>query len=222
MNKQISIPTLKRLPLYYNLICQASEKGEKYISSATIAGMINIDDTQVRKDIAATGYVGKPKVGFEVREFKVHLENFLGFNNTKEAFLVGAGNLGIALAKYEGFKKYGLEILALFDDNKSKIGMKVGNKEIFDVSKFPDLVSRMNISIAILTVPPEYAQKTADFLIDSGIKAIWNFAPVNLKTPDHVIVSNQDLAASFITLSQLLAENEKEIIQLNEQDLRKN
>lgn len=204
MNKTISAPTLKRLPSYYNIICQALESGEKYISSATIAKSLDIDDTQVRKDIAITGYVGKPKVGFDVKEFKSHLEDYLGFNKTKEAFLVGAGNLGIALAKYDGFKKYGLEILALFDNDPLKIGVVVAEKEIFHLSKLPDLASRINIQLVILAVPAETAQKVANFLVDSGIKAIWNFAPVNLNVPEDVIVSNQDLGANFITFSLML------------------
>lgn len=205
MNKQISTPALKRLPNYYYILCQAIESGEKYISSATIAKLLDIDDTQVRKDIAATGYVGKPKVGFDIKDFKTHLENFLGLNNTKEAFLIGAGNLGIAFAKYEGFEKYGLRIRALFDEDIHKIGTKVGNKEIFHISKLPDLVKRMNVSIAILTVPAPKAQEVTDFLIDAGIKAIWNFAPAHLQVPEGVIISNQDLASSFLTLSLMLS-----------------
>ncbi|OGI18600.1 MAG: redox-sensing transcriptional repressor Rex [Candidatus Melainabacteria bacterium RIFOXYA12_FULL_32_12] len=206
MSKKISVPTLKRLPNYYNIICQALESGEKYISSAKIAQLLDIDDTQVRKDIAATGYVGKPKVGFDVKEFKAHLEEFLGFNNTKEAFLIGAGNLGIALAKYDGFKKYGLDILSLFDTDPHKVGLKVGKKEVFALSKLPDLVRRMNIQIAILAVPSEVAQDVTDFLVQSGIRAIWNFAPANLKVPDYVLISNQDLAASFVVFSSLISE----------------
>src|SRR3989339_38709 len=196
MSKKLPEPTLKRLPNYYNIICQALESGEKYISSAKIANLLDIDDTQVRKDIAATGYVGKPKVGFDIKEFKAHLEDFLGFNHTKEAFLIGAGNLGIALAKYEGFKKYGLNILALFDTDPHKIGLKIGKKEVFTLTKLPDLARRMNIQIAILAVPSEFAQDVTDFLVQSGIKAIWNFAPANLIVPEGILISNQDLAAS--------------------------
>ena len=204
MNKHISTPTLKRLPNYYHIICQALESGEKYISSATIAKVLDIDDTQVRKDIAATGYVGKPKVGFDVKEFKAHLEHYLGFNKTKQAFLIGAGNLGIALAKYDGFKKYGLEILALFDSDPLKIGISIANKKIFPLSELPNMASSMNVQLAILAVPGEVAQKVADFLVKSGIKAIWNFAPASLNMPEGVIVSNQDLAANFVTFSLML------------------
>lgn len=209
MTKNIPVPSLKRLPNYYHIVCQALESGEKFISSATIARILDIDDTQVRKDIAATGYVGKPKVGFDTKEFKEHLEDFLGFNKTKEAFLVGAGNLGIALAKYDGFRKYGLEILAVFDNDPHKIGIKIGKKEVFPISKLPDLVKRMKVQVAILTVPSEFAQDVTYFLIESGIKAIWNFAPVNLKVPEDVLVRNQDLAANFVVFSTLLSEKRR-------------
>lgn len=210
MNKQISIPTLRRLPNYYPIVCQAFEEGEKYISSATIAKILDIDDTQVRKDIAATGYVGKPKVGFYTQDFKKHLEDFLGFNNTKDAFLVGAGNLGVALAKYEGFNVYGLEIVALFDNDPHKIGLKIRNKEVFSISKFPEMVSNKNIQMVILTIPAESAQSTTDFLVSTGIKAIWNFAPITLRVPKNVLVWNQDLAASFVTLSLHLTVKQKQ------------
>jgi len=203
MRKEVSIPTLRRLPNYYHIVCQALEAGDEYISSKTIARLLDIDDTQVRKDIASVGYVGKPKFGFEVSDFKKHLESFLGFNNTKEAFLIGAGNLGVALAKYDGFKKYGLDILALFDSDPIKVGLSVGNKEVFALAKLPDLAKRMNIQIAIITVPSEFAQGVTDFLVKSGIKAIWNFAPANLSAPDDIFIWNQDLAANFVTFAQL-------------------
>ena len=209
MNKHISLPTLRRLPSYYHIICHALESAEQFISSAAIAKILNIDDTQVRKDIAATGYVGKPKFGFDTKEFKAHLEDYLGFNKTKEVFLVGAGNLGTALAKYDGFKKYGMEILALFDNDPRKVGLKVGGKEVFALSKLPNLVSRMKIKVVILAVPSEPAQEVADFLVKSGIKAIWNFAPVNLQVPVDVIVSNQDLGANFVTFSLMLKDKFK-------------
>jgi redox-sensing transcriptional repressor len=205
MSKQISLPTLKRLPNYYYILCQAVESGEKYISSATMSKLLDIDDTQVRKDIAATGYVGKPKVGFDINDFKSHLECFLGLNESKEAFLIGAGNLGMAFARYEGFKKYGLKITALFDVDIHKIGSRVANKEIFHISKLPDLVNRMNVDIAILTVPAIQAQTIADVLVECGIKAIWNFAPAAISVPEGIIVSNQDLASSFVTLSLMIA-----------------
>lgn len=203
-DKKLTIPTLKRLPLYYNIAIRALEIGEKYISSAFIAEKLDIDATQVRKDIAAIGYVGKPKVGFDTREFSSHLETFLGFSKERNIILVGAGNLGIALAKYDGFSQYGLQINAIFDNDPNKIGMQIFGKNVISMMKMENYISTNNVKIAVLTVPSQFAQEVSDELVASGIKAIWNFAPVNLNLPKDVICWNQDLAASFITFVQLL------------------
>lgn len=202
--KKLTIPTLKRLPLYYNIAIRALVKGENYISSAFIAEKLDIDATQVRKDIAAIGYVGKPKVGFDTKEFSSHLETFLGFSKKRNIILIGAGNLGIALSKYDGFSQYGLQIKAIFDKDPHKIGMQISGKEVISMSEMENYIAKNNIQIAILTLPAQFAQEVADELVKSNIKAIWNFAPVNLDLPKDVICWDQDLAASFITFVQLL------------------
>jgi len=204
-DKSVSLPTLKRLPKYYSIACQALDKGRKYISSKDIAKKLDINDSQVRKDFAAIKHYGRGKLGFELVELKKYLEEFLGFNEQKDAFLIGAGNLGIALAKYDNFERYGLNILALFDNNPQKEGISVGGKQIFHISKFPNLAYRMNVSLAILTVPEHSAQKVADFIVMSGIKYIWNFTSVTLNVPDDVEVWNEDLAASFATFSRFMS-----------------
>ena len=203
-DKKLTIPTLKRLPLYYNIAIKALAGGESYISSAFIAEKLDIDATQVRKDIAAIGYVGKPKVGFDAKEFSSHLENFLGFSKKRNIILIGAGNLGIALAKYDGFTQYGLQMKAIFDKDPHKIGMQISGKEVISMAKMKNYIKENNIQIAILTLPSQFAQEVADELVACDIKAIWNFAPVNLDLPKDVICWNQDLAASFITFVQLL------------------
>lgn len=204
--KKLTIPTLKRLPLYYNIAIRALARGENYISSAFIAEKLDIDATQVRKDIAAIGYVGKPKVGFDAKEFSSHLEDFLGFSKKRNIILIGAGNLGIALAKYDGFAQYGLEIKAIFDKDPHKIGMQISGKDVISMAEMKNYISKNDVQIAIMTLPAQFAQDVADELVASNIKAIWNFAPVNLNLPKDVICWNQDLAASFITFVQLLNE----------------
>ena len=205
MNKKnISTPSLRRLPSYYNIVCQAADADQTYISSKSIASQLDIDDTQVRKDIAAIGYVGKPKVGFDVKDFKTHLEKFLGFEQEREAFIIGAGNLGIALARYDGFEQYGFKLKALFDNDPHKIGLKIANKQVFYINELEQFINENITQIAILTVPAEFAQQVTDNLINMGIKAIWNFAPISLKTPEDVKVWNQNLAGSLITFAQLL------------------
>jgi len=202
--KKLTIPTLKRLPLYYNIAKRALERGESHISSAFIAEKLDIDATQVRKDIAAIGYAGKPKVGFDTKEFTSHLEKFLGFSKQRNIILVGAGNLGIALAKYDGFSQYGLKIKAIFDKDPQKIGMQISGKDIISMAEIKNYIKENNIHIAIMTIPSQFAQEVADELVKSGIKAIWNFAPVNLNLPKNTLCWNQDLAASFITFVQLM------------------
>ncbi len=206
MQKKLSAPTLRRLPRYYRIVCEYYERGEEYIRSCEIAGKLDVDETQVRKDIAAINYSGKPKIGFNIGEFKFHLENFLDLSRPKKAFLIGVGNLGLALAKYNGFSNYGLDIVALFDTDPQKIGLKVGEKEVFHVSEIVNKAKQDNIKIVVLAIPGEEAQKMANLVIEAGIKAIWNFAPVDIEVPGGIIVSNQDLAADFVVLSMKLNE----------------
>lgn len=206
MQKNLSAPTLRRLPRYYRIVCEYYERGKEYIRSCEIARKLDVDETQVRKDIAAISYSGKPKIGFNIEEFKFHLENFLDLSRPKKAFLIGVGNLGLALAKYKGFNNYGLDIVALFDTDPQKIGLKVGEKEVFHVSQITGKAKQDDIKIVVLAIPGEEAQKMADLAIKAGVKAIWNFAPVDIEVPGGIIVSNQDLAADFVVLSMKLTE----------------
>ena len=202
--EQLPLPTLRRLPYYYNILCQMEQDGFTYISSKVIAKQLGIDDTQVRKDIATTGYMGKPKVGFNTKEFREHLEKFLKMKDNKEAFLIGIGNLGVALAKYEGFKKYGLNIIGFFDNDLKKIGQYLSDREILSIEQLEHKIKKKKIKIAILTLPAEEAQEITNLLVKNGIKTIWNFAPVYLKVPENVFVWNENLAASFLSLSQFM------------------
>lgn len=200
----ISLPTLRRLPYYYNIMITFEKNGFKYVSSAVIAKQLGIDDTQVRKDIASTGYIGKPKVGFNTVEFKEHLEDFLGLKEKKEAVLVGAGNLGQALTRFPGFANYGLNISFIFDQDPNKIGQKVNNKEILPMTSLELKVKKKSIQYAILTMRSDEAQNICNKLVSLGVKAIWNFTDSYLEVPDDVFVWNENLAASFITLSHLV------------------
>lgn len=201
---EASYPTIRRLPIYLNLLRGAEREGKMHISSTYIADRLGVEAIQVRKDLAVTGITGQPGVGFKLDELSKAIEDFLGWNNTTDAFIIGAGNLGSALAGYEGFKNYGLNILALFDTDEKKINQKVGEKSIFHLNKLPDLVERMHVRIGILTVPESSAQQCTDFIVDSGIESIWNFTAVKLNVPEHIIVETVDLAASLAVLSSKL------------------
>lgn len=198
MSKNIPDKVSNRLTLYHSILAEYIEKGIEYISSPQIAQRLEIDDSQVRKDFKLLNNAGKCRVGYIVKELKDSIEKTLGFTKAKDAFIVGAGHLGLALAKYDNFNSYGLNILALFDNDPQKIDIQVNNKQIFHLSKLPNLVERLNVDIAILTVPRQYAQEVADFLIDSDIKYIWNFTPAVLKVPPHIKVWNENLIASFL------------------------
>ena len=178
------------------------ESGKEIVSSPQIAELLNIDDSQVRKDVKLLGKFGKTKVGYKVSELKRMIEKTLGFEKTKDAFIVGAGNLGMALAKYDDFGFYGFNILAMFDNDPLKVDLTVNGKQVFHISKLPDLTRRLEVEIAVLTVPRQFGQDTADFLVSSGIRYIWNFTPTVLKLPDSVQVWNENLIGNFLQFTK--------------------
>ena len=200
----VSLPTIRRLPLYASILLNARDNNQTNISSSYIAKELNLEPIQVRKDLAGIGITGQAGIGFPVLELIKAIEKFLGWDNTSDAFIVGAGHLGAALAGYDGFKKHGLNIIALFDSDDSKIGSKIHDKEVFDIDRMRHLTERLGVLIAILAVPAEVAQVSANLMVDAGIKAIWNFTPAKLLVPKGVIVERVDLAASLAVLSSKL------------------
>ena len=199
MDTKISDKVINRLTLYHCILQDFLNKGETYISSGQIAALLDIDDSQVRKDISILNNSGKSRIGYIVKELKKSIETTLGFSKTKKAFIVGAGNLGMALAKYDNFANYGLNIIALFDNDKKKRGTTINNKLlILDINKLPNLARKNNVDIAILTVPGQYAQQTANFLVSAKIKYIWNFTPTVLSVPKDVQVWNENLMGNFL------------------------
>lgn len=197
-NKKFSDKVINRLTLYHCILTDYIKKDIEFISSPAIASLLKIDDSQVRKDLSLLKNSGKCRVGYIVKDLKNNIEKTLGFENTKNAFIVGAGNLGSALAKYDSFTNYGLNVLALFDNNSTKIGTKINEKEVFNIEKLEELAKKLSVEIVILTVPRDYAQKTADFLIKSNIKYIWNFTPTVLAVPANVQVWNENLMGNFL------------------------
>lgn len=198
METKISDKVINRLTLYHCILDDYIKNDIEFISSKQISQLLNVDDSQVRKDINILNNSGKCRVGYIVKELKKSIEATLGFSKTKNAFIIGAGNLGMALAKYDNFTNYGLNIIALFDSDKKKIGGTVNYKMILDINKLPNLARKSNVDIAILTVPKEFAQQTAEYIVNSNIKYIWNFAPVVLKVPSDVQVWNENLMGNFL------------------------
>ncbi len=198
MNTKISEKTINRLTLYHCILRDFITEGKEYISSKQIATLLHIDDSQVRKDINLLNNSGKSRVGYIVKELKKSIESTLGFSKTKKAYIIGAGNLGMALAKYDNFTSYGLNIIALFDNDKSKIGNQINNKSILNIKDLPKFTKEHGAEIAILTVPGQFAQSTAEHIVSANIKYIWNFTPTVLYVPEDVQVWNENLMGNFL------------------------
>lgn len=198
MNKKFPDKVINRLTLYHCILTDFIDKNIEYISSKQIAQLLHIDDSQVRKDINMLNNSGKSRVGYIVKELKIAIERTLGFKKTKKALIIGAGNLGTAIANYSNFTDYGLKILAIFDNSPEKIGKIINGMEIQDIYELSAVTAKEDIDIAILTVPGKFAQSTADFLVNAHIKYIWNFTPVVLSVPDNVQVWNENLMGNFL------------------------
>lgn len=198
MKNELSQRTINRLTQYYTILRDYSKKDIKNVTSSQISQLLNIDETQVRKDVKSINCKGKCKVGYSVNDLKRIIEEVLDYNVIKKAFVIGAGNLGIALSKYSKFSEFGLDIVALFDTDSTKIGTQINNKNVYLLSDLPKKVKEYNVNIAILAIPNKVAQEVCDFLVSSGIKYIWNFVPNILTVPDDVKVWNENLISSFI------------------------
>lgn len=206
----IPIPSVKRLPSYLRIVRQAKENGEKSISATRLASELSLKPIQVRKDLASTGVEGRPKTGFPIDELIVSITHALGWDNSTDALIIGAGNLGSAIAAYDGFSAYGLRIVAIFDKDPRKIGQRIGGLEVLPVDTIYQYIKSHRVTIAVITVPAAQAQATADMLVKCGIRGIWNFAPKNLRVPEYVVMQRTDLAASFAVLSVKLGRKYRE------------
>jgi redox-sensing transcriptional repressor len=202
--RTVSEPTLKRLPLYHRFLKERQAAGRETVSCTDIGLDLDLDPTQIRKDLESVGIVGRPRIGYGLAGMLDALEVFLGWKNMNDAFLVGAGSMGTALLGYRKFEQCGLKIVAAFDQDPSKIGSRIHGKHVLDLPKLPNLATRMHILIGIITVPAAEAQAVADLMVAGGIRAIWNFAPLRLRVPEHIIVHNEDLYGSLASLSQKL------------------
>lgn len=194
--------TILRMPVYLRYLRAVKADGVKYVSSAMVARDINVSAISVRKDFALVSSVaGKPKIGFEVTLLISDIEKFLGYDHVMNAVVIGAGSLGKAFMGYEGFKNYGMKIVAAFDVKEEVIGSSVAGKPVYSMAELKDRIAETQARIAVITVPKTFAQDVCDRAVEFGIKAVWNFAPVRLSVPSGVEVRNEDLAASLALLS---------------------
>lgn len=206
MHHPISVPSLRRLPLYLRLLEAWRAEGREQVSCTHLADALGFDPTQVRKDLAAAGASGRPKVGYELKTLRDCLASFLGWDNPGEAFLVGAGPLGQALLAYEGFAARGMSIVAVFDPDPGRVGGSVGGKPVLPLAKLANLAARMHVRLGVLAVPADAAAEAGRAMAEAGLQGIWNFAPVRLDLGPLVVVEHVDLAQSLAVLSHRLAE----------------
>ena len=207
MDKILTDKVINRLTLYHSILNDYIDKNIEFISSPQIAELLHVDNTQVRKDIAILGYKGKCKVGYKANELRQNIEEALRFKTVKTAVIVGAGNLGMALAKYDNFEAYGFKITAMFDKDPLKIGVKINDKEVFHLNELPKIIKKFKTKITILTVPKQFAQEVTDFIVKSGIKYIWNFTPAVLSVPKDVQVWNENLIGNFLQFTVGVEDN---------------
>jgi len=205
-DNKISMAVIRRLPKYYRYLGDLLTRDINRISSQELSKLTGFTASQIRQDLNNFGGFGQQGYGYNVDELHKQLGKILGLDKTYNTVIVGAGNLGQAVANYRGFEDAGFKVVSLFDKNPKLIGLKIRDIETRDVDNLESYITENNIEIGVISTPKEYGQDIADKFVRSGIKGIWNFAPTDLKVPDDVVVENVHLNESLFTLSYLLKE----------------
>lgn len=201
--KEVSKSVLKRLPAYLTYLRSIPEGSSPNISATALAAALGMGEVQVRKDLAMVSDGGRPKIGYNRENLIEDIEQFLGYDNTTDAVLIGAGKLGQALLDYTGFAEFGVNIVAAFDVAPVADHTDSG-KAIYTMDKLEGFCKANKIRMGIITVPTAHAQEVCDLLIDAGIKAIWSFASVRLDVPSNILVQYENMATSLAVLSMHL------------------
>jgi redox-sensing transcriptional repressor len=208
-NTGVSLTVIRRLPKYYRYLNDLLYKGTTRISSQELSILTGFTASQIRQDLNNFGGFGQQGYGYNVEDLQRELGKILGLNSKYNAVVVGAGNLGQAIANYKGFEDAGFNVLSLFDRNPRVIGLKIRDIEIRDMETIEEFIKEHNVEIGIITTPKESAQEVADIYVKAGIKGIWNFAPTDFSVPEHVIVENVRLNESLFILSYFLKTADK-------------
>jgi len=204
---EFSLRIVERLPKYLQLACELKESGHKFISSSDLSKHFFIDQNNIKKDLSLLKLNGKPNKGYEINEFISSIKMVLGTRRRNRAIVLGAGNLGSAVANYSGFGEFGLEIIGVFDNDSEKSGKVVGRYTIMPASAIGEFLKKYNVRLAIITVPAKDAGAAAMSLYEMGIRYFWNFAPIQLKLPEDAIIKSENLAASYMVLSYQINQN---------------
>lgn len=208
--KNISMAVIKRLPKYHRYLDEMLKNDVDRISSKDLSEKIGFTASQIRQDLNCFGDFGQQGYGYNVKELYNQIREILGLTKEYRTVIIGAGNIGQAIANYTRFDKLGFELQGIFDANPKLIGMKIRDVAIQDIDNLQNFLEHNHIDIGVICVPRINAQKVCDVLVGNGVKALWNFAPVDLIAPEDVIIENVHLSESLLTLSYLLNEKEKE------------
>ena len=208
MDKKISSAVVKRLPRYYRYLSELLEKGIDRISSQELSAKMNVTASQIRQDFNILGGFGQQGYGYTLGILHDEIGKILGLEHDYHVIIVGAGNLGQALANYGGFTKRGFRISGIFDIDPAVIGKVINGVEVLPMSEVEQHVQVNGVNIAALTLPKEQASRTASQLADFGVQAFWNFASTDLNLPEDVVVENVHLAESLMRLSYKLSEKQ--------------
>lgn len=209
-HKQISDAVIKRLPRYHRYLGDLIDEGVDRISSGDLSRRMNVTASQIRQDLNNFGGFGQQGYGYNVKYLYTEISKILGIDKTTDIIVIGGGNFGQALTKYQNFESRGFMIRAVFDRNPERIGTYVRGIPTLDVATLEDYIASHNVDIAVLTIPRTSAQEITDRLVASGVKAIWNFAHLDLDVPDDVIVENVHLSESLMQLSYRISARNKQ------------
>ena len=195
---KVSLKQIERYPIYLNVLLSLRNSGINKVNSRLLANALGCSEEQVRKDLQIVSpNSSKPGCCRDVNLLIEHLKEFLGYNKGNKAILVGVGHLGSALLSFKGFDDYGLDIIAGFDIDPSITGGTVNDKPIYSIFNLDNKIKELGVEVAIVATPKDVTQEIVNKLINSGIKAIWNFVPIHLVVPENIIVENMDLARSL-------------------------
>ncbi|PJI09367.1 MULTISPECIES: redox-sensing transcriptional repressor Rex [Clostridium] len=207
--KNISMAVIKRLPKYHRYLEELLKSEVDRISSKELSEKIGFTASQIRQDLNCFGDFGQQGYGYNVKDLHKEIDNILGLTKKYNTIIVGAGNIGQAIANYINFEKLGFYLDAIFDVNPKLIGLKIHDVEVQDVDLIGEFLQNNKVDIGIICVPSKSAQKVCDIIVKNNVNGIWNFAPIDLITPENVIVENVHLSDSLLTLSCLLKDLKK-------------
>jgi len=203
-DNKVSLTVIRRLPKYHRYLSDLMDKGISRISSQELSVLTGFTASQIRQDLNNFGGFGQQGYGYNVEDLQRELGKILGLDQKYNAVIVGAGNLGQAIANYRGFEDAGFRVLSMFDRNPRVIGLKIRDIEIRDMEHIEDFIKDNDVEIGIITTPKESAQEVADIYVKAGVKGIWNFAPTDINVPDDMIIENVRLNESLFILSYFL------------------